>query len=139
MRNNTTQWPNGKPPEIVHEFVDWLLLPEASRQPRTRAAWADEHGYDRSTVYGWEKDDRVRWLIRDKADELNMGPERVQQVMNALYARAAGGDVQAAKLYMEHVDKILPRDRRQVTSASELTDEQLLAEAERFGLVPKEQ
>lgn len=110
MQNRNAQWPGGKPPEHVIEYVEWLVIPESMRQPATKQAWADEHGVNRRTLNEWERDDRVKWAIRDRADALNMSPERVQEVMNALYRKAASGDVQAAKLYMDHVDKIMPRE-----------------------------
>jgi nitrogen regulatory protein PII len=118
------QWPGGKPPEIVHDYVDWLCTPEADRDPRTKTAWAKEHTVDYSTVKRWDTDDRVKQLITLRANSLNMGPERVQQVMNAIYNKAKGGDMTAAKLYMDHVDKITPRKTGK-EDLSDLTAEEL--------------
>ena len=126
MKNHAGQWPGGKPPEQVIEYVEWLVMPEAMREPKTKTAWADEHGVNRRTLNEWENDDRVKWAIRDRADALNMSPDRVQAVMNALWKKAEGGDVQAAKLYLEHVDKIMPRDTPGSGGGFEnMTDEQL--------------
>lgn len=125
MNNVKAQWPGGKPPEYVVEYVDWLCLPESMRQPATKAGWAEEHGLNRKTLNDWEHDDRVKWLIRDRADTLNMGPERVQAVMNALYNKAQNGDVQAMKLYLDHVDKIMPREPAGGGGYEDMTDEQL--------------
>jgi len=119
-------WEGGKPPDYVLEYVEWLVTPEQLRQPRTKAAWAEEHGFNRKTLTDWEHDDRVRWAIRDRADSLNMSPERVQEVMNALFNKAKAGDVQASKLYLDHVDKIMPREGTAGKGGYEdMSDEQL--------------
>lgn len=124
MRNNSTQWPGGKPPDHVLEYVDWLIVPESMRQPKSKQAWADEHGVHVRTLNDWEHDDRVKWQIRERADALNMGPERVQAVMNALWNRALV-ETQAAKLYLDHVDKIMPRDGEAKNGFEEMSDEDL--------------
>ena len=117
-------WEGGKPPDYVIEYVEWLVTPEAMRQPATKAAWAETHGFNRRTLTEWEHDDRVKWAIRDRADSLNMSPERIQGVMNALYNRALN-ETQAAKLYLEHVDKLMPRDEKPQAGFEDMTDEQL--------------
>lgn len=118
-------WPGGKPPDYVVAYVEWLVLPEDFRQPRTKADYAREHGYNRKTLWEWENDDRVRWMIRDRADSLNMSPERIQEAMNALYKKAIGGDTQALKLYLDHVDKIMPREKAAEKGFEDMSDEEL--------------
>lgn len=125
MRNNKTQWEGGKPPERVVEYVEWLVTPEAMRIPGTKTAYAEKIGVNVKTLREWEHDDRVRWLIQDRADALNMSPERVQEVMNALYKRALV-ETQAAKLYLDHVDKIMPRKAPEESGGFEdMSDEEL--------------
>jgi hypothetical protein len=119
------QWVGGKPPAHVIEYVEWLVTPEALRVPSTKNGWAEEHGFNRKTLNEWERDDRVRWAIRDRADQLNMSPERIQGVMNAMWRKAEQGDVQAAKLYMDHVDKLMPREPSKAQGFEDMTDEQL--------------
>jgi len=46
-----------------------------------------------------------------RASELNINPERVQSVIDALWAAAAGGDVKAASLYLQYIDKFTPRKK----------------------------
>lgn len=119
------RWAGGKVPQHVLDYVEWLVMPEAMRDPKTKVAWAEQAGVNRRTLNEWENDDRVKWAIRDRADALNMSPDRVQAVMNALWKKAEGGDVQAAKLYMDHVDKIMPREGAKVTGFEDLSDEEL--------------
>lgn len=120
-------WPGGKPPDYVVEYIEWLVTPEAMRKPATKTAWAAEHGFSPRTLTDWDHDDRVKWQIRERADALNMSPERVQAVMNALYRKAETGDVQAAKLYMDHVDKIMPREHEAQKGFESMSDEELAA------------
>ena len=66
-----------------------------------------------------------------RAAELNIHPERTQSVIDALFAQAAGGDVKAASLYLQYIEKFTPKrrlvvdDERSVSgvSDSELADE----------------
>jgi hypothetical protein len=67
-----------------------------------------------------------------KAAELNINPERVQSVVDALWQRASSGDVKAASLYLQYIDKFTPTrkittDERDVSS---LSDAELAAEME---------
>jgi hypothetical protein len=119
------RWEGGKVPPLVLDYVEWLVMPEQMRDPKTKVAWAEQAGVNRRTLNEWENDDRVKWAIRDRADALNMSPDRVQAVMNALWKKAEGGDVQAAKLYLEHVDKIMPREPKGAGGYEDMTDEQL--------------
>jgi hypothetical protein len=85
-------------------------------------------------------EDSIRRIKRDvrfvrewdrRAAELNVHPERTQAVIDALYGAAAGGDVKAASLYLQYVEKFTPKrrlivdDDRDATglSDSELADE----------------
>lgn len=125
-RKSPGQWEGGKPPAHVVEYVEWLVLPESLRGDiKTKADWAREKGFNRKTLNDWENDDRVRWLIRDRADALNMSPERIQEAMNALYRKATSGDVQALKLYLDHVDKIMPREKAAEAGFEDMSDEDL--------------
>ena len=130
MANNPAigQWPGGKPPQEVHDFVEWLCLPLDMRDPPSKRAYAEKIGRTIDTLRSWEKDDRVRPLIQAKADALNMSPERVQAVLNALYNRAATGDTTAAKLYLEHCERILPRKPPEPVGLETLSDEELQAQ-----------
>ena len=85
-------------------------------------------------------EDSLRRIKRDarfikewdrRAAELNINPERVQSVIDALWQRAADGDVKAASLYLQYIDKFTPKRKVAVAedkdvvsmSDSELADE----------------
>lgn len=115
-----TQW---------EEFLDWLLSDE--RVPATAREWCDERGLNERTVRRWKSDPR---FVRDwdrRAAELNVHPERTQSVVDALYKQAARGDVKAASLYLQYIERFTPKrrvvvdDDRVVTGMS---DSELAAE-----------
>ena len=64
---------------------------------------------------------------------MNVHPERTQSVVDALYRQAAQGDVKAATLYLQYIDKFTPKRRVLVEDerdASGLSDDELAAELE---------
>lgn len=125
--------PDGSLPARVQEYVEWLVSPE--RQPTSKVAWAKEHGTTQQTVHSWEKDDRVIKAIDKQASALNMSPERIQRVMNSVFRAAEGGDMNAAKLYLQHVDRLAPkRIKIEDDRVDTLTDEQLERELVTLGL-----
>jgi hypothetical protein len=65
--------------------------------------------------------------------ELNIHPERTQSVIDALFRQAADGDVKAASLYLQYIDKFTPKRRVVVDderAASGLSDLELADELE---------
>ena len=125
-------------PSTWRNFLDWLLLgPE--REPSTQKAWAEAHEVHEDSLRRWKRDPRFIREWDRRAAELNINPERVQSVIDALWQRAADGDVKAASLYLQYIDKFTPKrkvaveDDRDVVSMSdaELADE---LEAQIFNL-----
>lgn len=129
------EWPkDGSLPARVQEYVDWLV--SLDRVPSTKKAWAAEHGVSVSSLGNWDRDERVRRAIDERCAELNMSPERIQSVINAVFMAAQRGDMKAAQLYLQHVDRLAPKrtvieDRR----VSSLSDEELRAELAGLGLL----
>ena len=65
--------------------------------------------------------------------ELNIHPERTQSVIDSLFRQAADGDVKAASLYLQYIDKFTPKRRVVVDderAASGLSDLELADELE---------
>lgn len=99
-----------KMPEAPAKFLEWLLT--IPRDPSTQEAYAAQEGLAGRTLRRWKADPRFRkeWEVR--AAEVNMGPEKVQAVINNLFTIASTkGDasgVKAAALYLEHVGKYTP-------------------------------
>lgn len=106
MHSTSAWFEKGKPTALTEDLVSWLVTPPDMRAPSTQKAWAEAHGVPWETMRSYIRDERVKRLVSRASDKLNMSPERVQEVMDALFNRAKGGDTQAAKLYMEQVERI---------------------------------
>lgn len=129
----------GEPPEHVREFVRWLCTPESDRpaDQKTQADWARANGFTVAMPSVWKRDPRVRRLIEDRCRELNIEPDRVQQVINAMFRNATQGDVKAAALYLQFIDKLNPKriiieDR----TLSQLSDEEMRDRLIAAGMLP---
>ena len=117
-------------PDHWREFLEWLLL-RPDRQPVTQREWAAEHGVHEDSLRRWKRDPRFRREWEARAAELNIHVERVQTVIDAVYREAAQGDVKAAALYLQYIDKFTPKRRVLVDDerdASGLSDLELAAE-----------
>jgi hypothetical protein len=111
-------------------LLDWLLM-GAERDPRTQYEWANLNDVHPDSIRRIKRDPRFVKEWDKRAAELNINPERVQSVVDALWARASDGDVKAASLYLQYIDKFTPKrtvvvdDEREVAGLSdgELADE----------------
>ena len=114
-------------------FLDWLLKgPE--RDPRTQREWAAENDIHEDSLRRIKRDHRFIKEWDRRAAELNINPERVQSVIDSLWQRASDGDVKAASLYLQYIEKFTPK-RKVVVDESYNDPEKLAKElAEAFGL-----
>lgn len=100
-------------PEAPAKFLDWLL--SVPRDPANQEAYAKQEGLSPRTLRRWKAHHLFRreWEIR--AADQNMGPEKVQAVIDNLFQIASSktdaSGVKAAALYLEHVGKYLPTTR----------------------------
>ena len=79
----------------------------------------------------WKSDPRFVREWDRRAAELNVHPERTQSVVDALYKQAAQGDVKAASLYLQYIERFTPKRRVVVDDereASGMSDAELAAE-----------
>ena len=114
-------------PKSWRDLLDWLLQgPE--RKPATQKLWALEHGIHEDSIRRIKRDPRFIREWDRRAAELNVNPERVQSVVDALWQRASEGDTKAAALYLQYVDKFTPKRRVVVDDereASGMSDDEL--------------
>ena len=119
-------------PDTWKALLDWLLLgPE--RSPKTQKEWAVEQEIHQDSVRRIKRDPRFIREWDRRAAELNINPERVQSVIDALWQQAASGDVKAASLYLQYIEKFTPKRRLVVDddrAVSGLSDAELHAELE---------
>ena len=117
-------------PKHWTDLLDWLLL-GLERDPITQREWALENGIHEDSIRRIKRDSRFIKEWDRRAAELNINPERVQSVIDALWQQAANGDVKAASLYLQYIDKFTPKRKVAVAedrdvasmSDSELADE----------------
>jgi hypothetical protein len=105
---NPTLWRDGKMPALQSEFLEWLLTPRSEREEKSQVDWAARHGVASTTLTDWKKDRRFRREWENRADARNIGVDRIQGVLDTLHEAAVAGDVQAAKLWLQEVDKLRP-------------------------------
>lgn len=109
-------------------FLEWLTDPERAG---SQNGFAANLGVDSGTLSKWKKDPWFRDAWNQRLAELNVSPERTQNVVDAAYKLAIRGDVQAMKLYLQLIERISPdntvviKDRR----AAELSDADLAVAA----------
>lgn len=121
-------------PEKWALFLDWLLDGEG-RVPSTQKDWAELNGVAASTVRKWKRDPRFVREWDRRATDLNVHPERTQSVVESLWRAASGGDVKAASLYLQYVEKFTPKRAVLVDdgrSVAGLSDVELAAELEQL-------
>lgn len=113
-----------KMPDKWIDYIDWLCDPE--NVGKSKKSYAEEHGIVYGTLISWLKNPSFRYELEKRLAELNVHPDRVQQVVDAMHKKAAQGDVQAAKLYLEYIKFIRPpMHLLDSTPVSELTDAEL--------------
>ena len=110
------------------EYLEWLLTPKDSRNPKTKKAWAEDHGIHFNTLQVWEKrrDFKERWELGVKG--LTESPERTQSLLDALYVKGIAGDVRSAELYLKATGQMASQQNINIkteTSVKELSDEEL--------------
>ena len=119
-------------PELWKELLEWLLR-GPDRSPATQRDWARENDIHEDSVRRIKRDQRFIKEWDRRAAELNINPERVQSVIDALWQQAAGGDVKAASLYLQYIDKFTPKRKVSVEDDRDValfSDEELAAALE---------
>ena len=119
-------------PTAWRDLLDWLLRgPE--REPQTQREWAAENDVHEDSIRRIKRDHRFIKEWDRRASELNINPERVQSVIDSLWQRASDGDVKAASLYLQYIDKFTPKRRVVVDDDRDtagLSDEELASALE---------
>jgi len=107
-------------------YVEWYALPDHEKLPRTSKEWAVEFGVPERTLASWRKATWFRDQLELLYGQVNVSPDRVQAVIDAMHTQAVQGNTKAAELYMRMVDRIAPPQVIvRSKSADEMTDEEL--------------
>jgi hypothetical protein len=123
--NQTNSWAI---PDIQSKFLDWLL--SDPQDPPSRSEWCKENNVHYDTPKRWKRDKRFNEEWDRRAREKNISVDRVQSVVDALHQAAVNGDVKAASLYLQYIDRFVPKRVVKLEDADTkaLSDEDLLAE-----------
>lgn len=93
-------------------YIDWLIVPPAMRGelglPTGKEKYADAIGVAITTLRRWEAKPLFLRAWKARSAALVGSPERVQAVVDAMWAAAAAGDVKAAQVYLGYVQKAEP-------------------------------
>lgn len=111
--------------DIKAEFIEWLIDPG---RVGTQVEFAQKHGVTPQTLTNWKRDPAFKAELDKRLGQLNVDSLRIQKVVDAMWDKAAQGDVKAAELYLRYIEKIQPS--RPVldddTDVTKLSDEELL-------------
>lgn len=123
--NQTNSWVM---PDKQSAFLDWLL--SDPKDPATRVLWAQQNGVHVDSTKRWKRDKRFQEEWERRAREKNISVDRVQSVVDALHNAAVNGDVKAASLYLQYIDRFVPKRVVKVEDAETkgLSDDELMAE-----------
>jgi transcriptional regulator with XRE-family HTH domain len=86
-------------------YAEWLKLPNSTARvaaglPATKKEFAEKNGVDRSLLWHWERNPEFRRLIHnDVLDVINV--DEVERIKWALKVKAFEGNIGAAKLLLE--------------------------------------
>lgn len=114
------------------DYIEWLCDPE---RKGSKKAWAEENGVSETTIHRWQNEYVFKQAYEQRLAELNISPDRIQAVVDALHRAAKTGDTKAASLYLQYVDRLQPK-RVVIEDArvGNLSDDALAAELE--ALIP---
>jgi hypothetical protein len=104
-------------------YIDWRADPA---REGSKDAWARDHDVHPRTLNKWEKTHWFREGLERRLTELNISPDRIQAVLDALWKDAARGDATSARAYLAAIDDMRPpRPKGEDRSIIALTDEEL--------------
>ena len=117
---------------IQTDFLDWYAQPRSARSPdtQTQADFGTQNAVPVATLQYWRKQKWFKSALSGYLDELNVSPERIQEVVDAMFEAAKDGDTKAASLYLQYVDRLKPKETRIIIEdkrVEELTEQQLLS------------
>jgi hypothetical protein len=94
-------------PQKAWDHIEWIADPNTVGQSEER--WCKDSGVGYSTMVQWKRKPIWRRELERRCAELNVSPQRLQSIVNALYGNALRGDVRSAELYMRYVDRLTPQ------------------------------
>jgi hypothetical protein len=117
-------------------FLNWLVTPASGRVPSSQTAYAQQIGVDETTLRRWKNKPAFKAEWEKRVAALQGSPERTQQILDNLFARAMDGDNNSAKLYLQATGRLAPvqvnvEHSGKVTELSDSELDALIAESAR--------
>lgn len=114
------------------EFVEWLV--DVNRMG-SQTSWAADHNMSPRTLGEWKKLPLFIEGWNTRLKELNIHPDRIQKVLDALWDKACTGDSKAASLYLQYVERFTPKATIIVRdkAISEMSDNELAESLREMG------
>lgn len=117
--------------EAQDQFIEWLVDPN---RVGSQNDFARKLGVNPGTLSKWKKDGPFKEKWEKRLLDLNVSPDRIQQVVESLFVNAVGSgpqSVKAAELYLRFVDRFTPKEIHETRgSARDLSDEELTRSVE---------
>ena len=126
--------------DIKEAFVEWWSIPEGERKPPHLRTWAKMNGVPERTAWSWKRSNWFKERLELHYSQINVFPDRVQAVADAMHAAALTGNTKAAELYLRYVERISPQrvivEDRRVEAMSDVELEAALKDAAEALAVP---
>ena len=112
-------------------FIDWLVTPPTKREPRTQNQLAEQMELSERTLVQWKTQDDFRQAWQERSLRVIGNPDRAKEILDSLFLVGRNPNhknhVPAAKLYLEAIDAIKPKQINVQVShdASKLSDVEL--------------
>ncbi len=105
-----------------YAFLAWFLTPREYRDPNERNAadYSRNHNIATRTLWGWTN--TPLWESECRRYFRRYLKSRTDMVRNALFEKAAEGDVQAIKLFLQYEHDWAPKEQVEVQGKISLTD-----------------
>lgn len=106
-------------------FLEFLLDPRKDKISQNE--WSRQNEVPIRTVMSWKQNKLFREVWEKRSYSLYGGPEKVNRIVNAVFEKATAGDMKAAQLYLQYVDKFTPKKEiiTETKTLADATDDEL--------------
>lgn len=104
--------PEPKIPELAREYATWCATPVDLREPIYKRDWARQNDITPRMLSNWELAEWWPALLAQHSDgKYGLSMRHDMAVIDALHAKALGGDTNAIKLWMEYRGMVAKKER----------------------------
>ena len=121
-----------KKKQEYREFIEWIGLPVAEREPKEQKQFALKVGVGPQQLSGWKNEEGFWETVR--IERLKWAQNKTSNVLLGLYGSALKGNPNAVKLFLEYAGEFVETLKIK-TDKSELSDKdkELLKQALKYG------